>query len=95
VIYRHNNPRTGKPHRFGQSFNGADRIPDHRRDPKLRRMPVQYQVARDGVTPEQLQAAEKLKTKKHGTIGKGNIYAGGNGNIPERFRTPKPMLATP
>ncbi|OFW54228.1 MAG: hypothetical protein A2146_04950 [Actinobacteria bacterium RBG_16_67_10] len=74
--------------RIGKSFNGADRIPDHQRDPKLRRMPVRYQVARDDVTPEQLGAAEKLKSKKHRTIGKGNMCAGGNGNIPKRFWTP-------
>ena len=76
------------------TFNFADRVPDHQDDPKLRKMPVRLQIARDDVTPEQLQAAERLKIKKHKTIGKGNTNAGGNGNIPKRFRKPKPMLGT-
>jgi hypothetical protein len=90
--YRHIDAKTGKVHRVGQTFNLADRIPDHLRDPKLRKMSVQYQVARNDVTPPQLQAVERLHIKRHGTIGAGNRYLGGNGNIPKQFRqgTPRP-----
>lgn len=75
------------------SFDAAQRIPDHRCDPKLSKMTVQYQVARDTVTPPQLQAAERVKAKKHKTIGTGNVYAGGNGNVPKRFRIESPPPA--
>ena len=93
-IYGHIDAEPEEPYRFGLTFNFADRVPDHQDDPKLRKMPVRLQIARDDVTPEQLQAAERLKIKKHKTIGKGNTNAGGNGNIPKRFWKPKPMLGT-
>lgn len=87
VIYRHENPKTGKPHRFGLSFNGAQRIPDHQGDRELRRMPVRYQVARDDVTPAQLQAAEKLTIRKHRTAGAGNKTPVGTGTSRSGFAT--------
>jgi hypothetical protein len=87
VIYRHLDPKTNRPYHIGATFNAAARIPNHSADAKLRKMSVGFQVARASVTPRQLQATERLKIKKHGTMGKGNVYAGGNGNIPKRFRS--------
>src|SRR5439155_3780508 len=75
-IYGHIDPKTNEPYRFGLAYVTAKRVPNHRADPKLRKMPVRIQIARDDVTPAQLQAAERLKIKKHGTLGKGNTYAG-------------------
>ena len=57
-IYGHIFATTKKPYRLGSTFDAADRVPDHLAHPKLRNMPVRLQIARDDVTPEQLQAAE-------------------------------------